>query len=436
MTAAPAVSLSPQLPSRHRDTGSRLANNDDSVHDQQGSFSNQHVVGHAEQRESRAHYIDRHLRDLYFNLERATAYSSIASLIAAAEPLGITQTEVRQWLHSQEVFTRFHRARKKFPTNFYNIRALNSVYEADLNDMSKFAEFNDNFKWFLCVICCMSRRVWAVPLKGKTSSEISRAFDHLFSSGVKCRLLQSDHEKGFMGPDMRRVLSKHNVRLRMLENEGHARMVERVNQTLKHPLWKHMYRTNSWRWIEPLKQIVFNYNRTPHSSICGMKPINVTEKDVFRLWSSNYLKHMKKAGLLSKGSRLSQSSSTSSLRKSERFKVNDYVRVSLLKNGAFEKGYTPRFSQQMYKISGIFKFQPYSMFTLSRLDGIPVQGYWYAEELLKVTPPTADTVYRVEKILDRRKRAGARGREEVLVRWQGYDSSFDSWEPASSLTSI
>jgi len=43
---------------------------------------------------------------------------------------------------------------------------------------------------------------------------------------------------------------------------------------------------------------------------------------------------------------------------------------------------------------------------------------------------TKQTVYKIDKILDKRFRRGSR---EYIVRWQGYSKEFDSWIPASSV---
>jgi hypothetical protein len=258
--------------------------------------------------------------------------------------------------------------------------------------------------------------VWVFPLKTKSANEVAEVLDQHFSDvDRRCRLLQADKGNEFRALKVQNVLKRYGIAFRTLENKGKAAMVERVQQRLKVPLWKHMTHRNSWRWFEPLAKIVHAYNRTVHGTT-KFRPVDVTEKDVFKIWSTNYLKHVQKHQKLV-----------------EHLKVGDYVRVSLVKT-TMEKGYTPRWSTQLYIIRGIIQFSPFPMYTLSELQGHPLKGNFYAKELLKVPAPTSDSLFRVEKILKRRKRRGCE--PEVLVRWEGYDKTFDSWEPESAVQSI
>lgn len=344
------------------------------------------------------------------------------NLTNEASGYNISSTEVKDWLLSQDIYTRFHPARKRFPRNFYNIKGIDHVWEWDLNDMSSFSDDNHPYNYFICIICCLSRYVWTFPLKSKTAVEIAQVFDaHLTNCGRKPKLLQGDHEGAFTSREVLRVLKKHNVVVRTIENEGHGRMVERVNQTLKHRLTKYMEYKHTRQWVHSLPEVVRSYNNTPHSSI-GMCPSEVTEKDVYNIWSQNYLRHMKVKG---NGAKIS----------ANKLRVGDYVRVSIVKT-TFEKGYTPRFSQQLYIIRGIVNFKPVQMYTLNTLNQSPVKGFWYRQELLRVQPPPSDALYRVEKIIDRRQESGGGGGEEVLVRWEGWDKDHDTWIPASNLGDI
>ena len=62
-------------------------------------------------------------------------------------------------------------------------------------------------------------------------------------------------------------------------------------------------------------------------------------------------------------------------------------------------------------------------FKVDDYDGEMLEGSFYAQELLKV-PKVKDRIYRVEKVLQRRKR---KGRVEFLVKWRGYPKKFNSW---------
>ena len=53
----------------------------------------------------------------------------------------------------------------------------------------------------------------------------------------------------------------------------------------------------------------------------------------------------------------------------------------------------------------------------------PIQGTFYTSELQKVIKDEK-TIWRIDKILRKRKRSG---KNEVLVRWLGWPKKFDSW---------
>ena len=64
-------------------------------------------------------------------------------------------------------------------------------------------------------------------------------------------------------------------------------------------------------------------------------------------------------------------------------------------------------------------------------DGESVEGSFYDKELQKVEK--TDDVYKIEKILRTRRRAG---QKEYFVKWRGYPSKFNSWVNDVDLTSI
>jgi hypothetical protein len=70
---------------------------------------------------------------------------------------------------------------------------------------------------------------------------------------------------------------------------------------------------------------------------------------------------------------------------------------------------------------GVTEGLPYH--TLKDTTGKVVQGTFYQPELNRVSV-TDQTVYRIEKVLRRR-------RNEAMVKWMGWPSKFKSWIPTA-----
>lgn len=82
----------------------------------------------------------------------------------------------------------------------------------------------------------------------------------------------------------------------------------------------------------------------------------------------------------------------------------------------FDKGYTPNWSTELFKIVKIQLTNP-ATYLLEDMSGGPIRGSFYEHELQKAKHQDA---YLVQKVLRRK-------RNKVYVKWLGFDKSHNSW---------
>ena len=80
----------------------------------------------------------------------------------------------------------------------------------------------------------------------------------------------------------------------------------------------------------------------------------------------------------------------------------------------FDKGYTQRWTEEVFKISKIQLTIPVT-YKITDYNEEEIQGSFYEQELQK----TSQKTFRIEKVL---KRQG----DKSLVKWMGYPKSFNS----------
>ena len=148
------------------------------------------------------------------------------------------------------------------------------------------------------------------------------------------------------------------------------------------------------------------YNSTKHRSI-GMTPTDARKPSNYQqVFKNLYLKKVK------------------ARKKEPKYKVGDKVRISIKKD-IFEKGFTINWSDKIYTITEVLNTLPptYKI----KDDRVEIKGTFYEQELQK----TRENTFRIEKVLRWKKQDGIR---IARVKWKGYDSSYNSWVPETSIT--
>lgn len=208
--------------------------------------------------------------------------------------------------------------------------------------------------------------------------------------------LQTDMGKEFYNKEFKELMNKFKINHYSTYSNLKASVVERVNRTLKNLMWKQFSLQGNYKWLDILPEIVEKYNNTKHTNT-GMKPEDVKKKDEKHLLQTVY-SHLK----------------TVDPRK-QKFRVNDSVRISKYRE-AFSKGYTPNWSNEVFKIWKVRNTNP-TTYLLEDQEGNQIEGGFYEHEIQNVKYPN---IYLVEKVL---RRKGSK----LYVKWLGLNNTHNSW---------
>ena len=246
---------------------------------------------------------------------------------------------------------------------FYDVYKAKNRWQANLlviiNSWSKFIyvypqkkkdqyETKRNLETWLKTFDDKKKRIERVDLGGVPEQNLETIFP---------RRLTTDMGKELINSNVRLLLEANDVDLRMinphLRTEGTA-IVERVNRTLREmiegvmeqeyatetlPAWEERKKVNPksvmpkkpFNWIDYLPQIVSMYNHTKHAST-GIAPADYTVGDFIREFPDQF------ALMDSRIREIAEKYSPGKLVRFRRFK------------GQFEKGATPGWSRELYKI--------------------------------------------------------------------------------------
>lgn len=348
----------------------------------------------------------RTLSETYYNPERPGSYGGVDRLKRYS---GLKRDAVKDWLSYQDAYTLHKPVRYHFPRRRIIVGGIDHQWQADLIDLRTLKKENDGYVYVLTCIDILSKYAWALPLKDKTGQTLVSAFEDIFEEGRKPLKLQTDKGSEFQNRIFQSFLKKRKVEHFVTENEDiKASVVERFNRTLKDKLWRYFTKHNTERFLEALPQLVDAYNRTVHRSI-KRAPMEVTRDTQEDVWHTLYDQPFP---------------STS---KKRTLGAGDRVRISKARRN-FKKGYMPSWTEELFTVSRVKPTKPLT-YVLKDDHGEELEGAFYVQELQNVGEKE---VYRIENVLKRR--TGLTGRTEYLVKWYGYDSSFNSWIPATALT--
>ncbi|KAG1666595.1 putative uncharacterized transposon-derived protein F54H12.3 [Nymphon striatum] len=276
-------------------------------------------------------------------------------------------------------------------------KSIDEIWAADLVEMQPFSTYNNGIKYLLTVIDIFSKYGWIVPLKDKTGKSVSKALKTIFADR-KPNKIWVDKGREFYSKEVQDLIEIYST-----ENEEKSCVVERWNRTMKEKMWKYFSANSTRKYIDVLDEMVKNYNNTIHRSI-KMTPLEASKK-------INEKKVLKNLYPLEE------------ICEKPTFSIGDKIRITKKKK-TFEKGYTPRWTEEVFFITDIQNTTPVT-YKIADYNEEEVKGTFYKQELQK----TNQDIFRIEKII---KKKG----NKSLVKWLGYPDEFNSWVDNTELFNL
>ena len=291
---------------------------------------------------------------------------------------------------------------KKFQRQHVTAYSNKDLFSADLVDVSKYARFNKGNHFLLTIIDVYSRYAWVVPVKNKSALNVLEAFK---SMNQIPKNLWVDEGKEFFNSSFKLFNIKNGINMYHTYSEIKGAFIERFNRTLKEKIEKYLDSNRTKVYIDELPAIVKKYNETKHS---------ITKETPTDIYFGNSIPDQYKVIEEKEG----------------RFKVGDYVRLNRSKS-LFEKGYTYRFTKEVYKIKEIH-CPPYPiMYTIEDTLGEEIIGRFYDNEMELTQVPNFKVF---EKVIKQKKEGN---KMLYQIKYQEYDDpKFFQWVTKKQLDFI
>jgi len=286
-------------------------------------------------------------------------------------------------------------------------------WQCDLVDIRNLSKENDGVNYLLVCIDTFTRYAFIRPIVNKTGPEVRNAFQSILAeAGSPPKILVMDRGTEFYNRYFVKMCADNSIKMYSPDSSIHAAYVERFNRTMQGMLYKYLTENETRRYLEVLPTLLQSYNNRVHRMIGTTPAIAEGNSEVhleMRKRMSDYYSKIKP--------------------KMPKFQVGDFVRIVKLK-GKFDRGYNERAAREIFKIHEVKTNLKIPMYVLSNYNGDEIiKGRFYQNELTKAS----GDVFRVETVIRRRK---YRGRNQLYVKWKGFDATHNSWIDEDQVTRV
>ena len=354
----------------------------------------------------------KHLTENYTNVKSPVSFLGPRKIYRYYNKI-LSQKQIRDFLATSESYTLLRPERKPTvhaPTiSYYPM----DVIQSDLFFVDKIADFNDGVKCILSSICVHSKFAYLEDMKTKTAKETKEKLAMIFQRmPSKPNICTFDQGSEFKNAIVTNFLKKLGVKQFFAMGEYKCAVAESFQKTIQRKIYSYLVQNETLRYIDVLQDLVGNYNNTIHSSISpltpeeALNPKNVHILEKARLENKIY-RRIKKIPPL--------------------YKQGDRVRISL-KKGKFTRGYDLQNTYEEFVVHKVFQHRIVPFYILKDLKNRILSGKFTQNQLQKISLD----MHRGNVIGERVRK----GKKEYLLKFKGYDSSFNEWIPAANTEKI
>ncbi len=248
---------------------------------------------------------------------------------------------------------------------------IGTDFQADLTDMQNLARMNKGYRYILCVIDIFTRMAYYEPIKRKTGEYVNAAYEVIIKRAplISNSRMATDAGKEFLNKHVQHWYKKNSIRHYTLQGDHKAAIVERFQRTLKERLYRLMTARKNYKYCDMLQKVVSNYNASVHRTL-GVRPVDVIKNNEHKFFKKQFQVTDKQ---VTRGP-------------VDDIKVGDRVLISTNKS-VFEKGFKGYWKEEeQFVVATIRQGVPNKSYVLKDTSGEPIQGAFYREQVLKVSP--------------------------------------------------
>ena len=326
-----------------------------------------------------------YLNTIYHNAKHPAAFSTLDVLyrhVKSHNRFNLSRKEVEDFLLANEVYTTH--VGKHRPKHWSKIIVPYEkyMYEFDTAHLNT----GDKIKHFVIGVDAFSKKADARPVPNLKADTVSRAMSEILDSLGNPAKIRVDRGTEYINATVRDMLRERDVKVFHSYAPKKSQIVERLIGHIKQRLYKLLQHKGSKKWSHFLPDVMKGYNRRVHRTI-AMAPNNVKASDESKLWFKK--KH--------------EAFDAQPLPSEFKYRIGDSVRI-IVPKGLYSKSYDEKFSAQIYYIAS--RFSPQNINRYKVKDGQnELLGQSFSESELERVIVNEDTEYRVEKVLERKKRA-------------------------------